>query len=128
MYSQKRQLGSWGEHIAKRYLLFKKYRICGTNIYNRYGEIDILATKQGVYHFVEVKTVSDTTYGLPEDSLTVYKQGCIQRTITHFIDENEHIVDWQVDIILIVVDKKKRKISLIFIPDYEFDEQLIESF
>jgi len=128
MYLNRRQFGQWGENIAKQYLLDHDYQICWMNIYNRYGEIDILALKNGVFHFVEVKTVRESTFGFPEESLTVYKQSCLQRTIIEFIEENEVIEDWQVDLILITVGSIKNKIRLLFVLDYEFDEQVIESF
>ncbi|MFW0871395.1 MAG: YraN family protein [Patescibacteria group bacterium] len=56
------EVGDHGERIACRYLQEKGYRICDTNASNRYGEIDIIALRKGMYHFVEVKTLSGKYY------------------------------------------------------------------
>ena len=55
-------IGAAGEQIAVRFLKSKKYIIHTTNYSNRYGEIDIIAEKDGVVSFVEVKTRKNSHY------------------------------------------------------------------
>jgi len=51
-----RSVGNIGEHYSARYLKSKGYTIIGTNVYVSKKEIDIIAEKDGLIAFVEVKT------------------------------------------------------------------------
>lgn len=51
----KRKIGFFYENIAKKYLINNGYNIVDINIYTRYGEIDILGEKDGIYYIFEVK-------------------------------------------------------------------------
>jgi putative endonuclease len=48
--------GNLSEQKASEYLKSKNYKITERNFYSKFGEIDIIAFKDGVYHFVEVKS------------------------------------------------------------------------
>lgn len=50
-----RARGDRYETQAQRYLIDKGFIVVTANYTSRFGEIDIIATKNGVYHFVEVK-------------------------------------------------------------------------
>ena len=52
------QLGSLGEETAAEFLVKKGYKLLGTNIVARFGEIDLLMQDGDVIVLVEVKTVS----------------------------------------------------------------------
>jgi len=54
--NETKQLGFKGEEIIARWLAKKGYTILQKNFYTRYGEIDIIAQKDDVLAFVEVKT------------------------------------------------------------------------
>src|SRR4051812_47699136 len=54
----KRKVGDIGETIACQYILNKGFKILGRNYLKPYGEIDIIAEKAGIYHFIEVKTIT----------------------------------------------------------------------
>lgn len=61
MKTIKQQIGAWGEEVAARFLLQKKYEIVARNFKTRMGEIDIIAWHDKTHHgktlcFVEVKT------------------------------------------------------------------------
>lgn len=45
----------------------KKYTILARNYHSRFGEIDIIAKKQNIIIFVEVKTRKNTIYGFPAE-------------------------------------------------------------
>lgn len=66
----KRSFGKSGERLAEEYLSQTGYRILCRNYWCRMGEIDIVAQKDGVVHFVEVKTRSSGEYGRPSESVT----------------------------------------------------------
>ena len=63
-------IGKWGEIAAGEYLLTKGYTILGNNVRTPHGEIDIIASIDGLIVFVEVKARSSRTFGLPEEGLT----------------------------------------------------------
>ncbi|MBQ4233506.1 MAG: YraN family protein, partial [Firmicutes bacterium] len=46
--SQKRRLGDWGEDSACRYLKDRGWTLIERNFRCRFGEIDIIASKQGI--------------------------------------------------------------------------------
>ena len=48
--------GNEAESLAKIFLQNKGFEIVESNYFTRYGEIDIIATKDSIYHFIEVKS------------------------------------------------------------------------
>lgn len=70
----KQQLGKLGEDAAAAYLEQQQYRILCRNYRCRAGEIDLIAAKGRVLHFVEVKTRSGSLYGHPAESITGEKR------------------------------------------------------
>ena len=68
------QLGSLGENLAVDYLISRKYRILERNFRNRIGELDIVASKDGMLCFIEVKTRTSEEYGDPLEAITPGKQ------------------------------------------------------
>ena len=59
------QLGRIGEDTAKAFLECKGYRILHRNFRCRAGEIDLVALKGRILHFIEVKTRQGDSYGHP---------------------------------------------------------------
>lgn len=59
------KLGASGENAACRYLKKRGYKIIERNFKNPFGEIDIIAAKDGVTAFIEVKTRLTDTFGAP---------------------------------------------------------------
>lgn len=66
--------GRLGEALAAEYLTAHGYEIAARNFRTRYGEIDIIARKDGFVAFVEVKLRTDTRFGLPREAVTHAKQ------------------------------------------------------
>jgi putative endonuclease len=94
------QIGKWGEETAAAYLTQKGCEIVGQNIRTPYGEIDIVARQGGVTIFVEVKTRTSNTMGLPEESITPRKREHMIACAEHYAAEHE-IDHWQIDVISI---------------------------
>lgn len=61
-----RQKGNIGESIACRYLQNRDFQVMCRNYSKKWGEIDIVCKKDGLIHFVEVKSVTSPT--LPNNS------------------------------------------------------------
>ena len=54
-----RAKGNLAEDKACQFLLDNGYSIIERNFYSRFGEIDVIATKDEVIHFIEVKSGLD---------------------------------------------------------------------
>ena len=78
------QTGRVGEDIAAKYLTAHGYRVIARNFKARYGELDIVAIKDKILVFVEVKTRLDSTYGTPEEAVTPRKLREIIKTSQYF--------------------------------------------
>ena len=72
--NEKKLIGRWGEALAADYLRKKKYKILGMGYATRFGEVDVIAEKDGVVAFVEVKTRKDATHGEAREFVTKSKQ------------------------------------------------------
>jgi putative endonuclease len=94
------RIGKWGEETAAEYLVQKGCEIVGRNVRTPYGEIDIVARQGDTIIFVEVKTRTSNTMGLPEESITPRKREHMIACAEHYAAEHE-IDNWQIDVISI---------------------------
>ncbi len=95
--------GASGEILAVNLLKQKKYRIIKTNYTNKIGEIDIIAEKDGVVVFVEVKTRSTLAYGRPIEAVDWRKQNKLKKTAELYLMFNHKFEsDVRFDVIEIV--------------------------
>lgn len=78
-------LGQNGEELAVRYLMLNGYLILQRNFRCRIGEIDIIASKNDVLTFVEVKTRNTIVNGLPAEAVTFAKQQKIRRVAQYYM-------------------------------------------
>jgi putative endonuclease len=62
-------LGKEGEALAAKWLQEKGYNILYKNWRHSYYEVDIIAGKDQVLHFIEVKTRRNNNFGQPEESV-----------------------------------------------------------
>lgn len=98
----RKQLGDWGEQAACVYLEKQGCRILERNYRIRLGEADIIAEKDGVLLFVEVKTRAGKSYGLGEDALTPKKlQSLLQCVDAYLAKLGDIAPDWQIDLIVV---------------------------
>ena len=80
--------GKVGEYNAVVLLKSRGYKIIRTNFYSKFGEIDIIAEKNGHIYFCEVKTRWSIKYGLPEESVSKFKLNKIRKTIDFYMFSN----------------------------------------
>ena len=83
--TRRSSFGKWGEDKAAEYLTKQGYAIIGRNYRCRFGEIDIIAVKEGALTFVEVKTRANLKFGRPAASVTKTKQNKIHSTGFHYL-------------------------------------------
>ena len=84
--------GESGEALACNYFLAKGYEILHKNWRHKRLEVDIIATKDKMLHFIEVKSRRTKKFGLPEESVSPKK-------ITNLINASEEFLhqypEWQ---------------------------------
>lgn len=73
------ELGKKGEELAAAHLLAEGYAIRHRNWRCAHKELDIVAEKDGLLVVVEVKTRTDTRFGLPEEAVS---DGKIRRIVS----------------------------------------------
>lgn len=129
--TDKQVIGQIGENCAATYLERHGYKVIDRNYRKKYGEIDIVATKQGILHFVEVKSTTEAHvtrespaasaqgFGEPKDdddyeaeeNVHPWKLKRLRRVIEVYLlskypnDEDEE-PDWQLDIVTVQVDRE----------------------
>ena len=77
--------GALGEVYAARYLRDRRYTILSANYRTRLGEIDIVAEKDDILIFVEVKTRSEGMIALPAESVGTEKQRRIAMAAAQYL-------------------------------------------
>ena len=97
--------GTGGEILAVNFLKKKKYKILETNFSNHVGEIDIIAEKDGVIVFVEVKRRQTLQYGRPIEAVDTRKQNKIRKVAEIYLMlKNKTLADVRFDVIEILGD------------------------
>lgn len=67
--SPTQQIGKEGEEQAVTFLKGQKFDIVGRNVSVQFGEIDIIARKEAITYFFEVKTVRQGSAVFPAENL-----------------------------------------------------------
>jgi len=112
----KRKLGDIGENVACEFLKKRGYTIIDRNYLRKWGELDIIATKNDIYHFVEVKSVASSvahvtskeTYR-PEDNVHPQKLKRMYRAIQTYLLEKGIDADFEIDVITARIDTAGRR-------------------
>ncbi len=110
MTTHKQAFGKEGEEIALAYLIKKKYKILAKNYRSGRAEIDIIASKDDVFIFVEVKIRATAEYGQPEDAVTSHKMGMMAQGAEDFLIDKNLDGNCRYDIISIVKNQYKTEL------------------
>lgn len=97
-----RQIGRWGEALAAEYLLGRGYEVLHRNVQTPYGEIDLVAQREGMIIFIEVKARTGCSFGLPEEAITEKKRSHLLAAIQFYWQSCGTESPWQVDVIAIL--------------------------
>lgn len=87
--STTKELGDRGEAMVADYLRRHGYEIVASQFRCRFGEIDLIARRENVLCFVEVKLRSGLRYGLPRDFVTVAKQRRLRTTAAFYMTRHD---------------------------------------
>lgn len=80
-----RAKGRWGEAAAVVDLEAHGFAIVCMNFLCKAGEIDIIARKSGIIHFVEVKARANSAFGIGREAVTPKKQQSIRRAAKFYL-------------------------------------------
>jgi len=94
-----RAKGNIAEDKATAYLIDDGYQIVERNFYSRFGEIDIIALKNDVLHFVEVKSGLD--YESAILNITKSKLQKLIKTMNVYLKKNNPDATYVLDAIII---------------------------
>ncbi|GBD40123.1 MAG: UPF0102 protein [Deltaproteobacteria bacterium] len=108
----RRAAGLKGEEIAAGFLKKEGYRILERNFRCKHGEIDLIAEKEGVICFIEVKARSTYRFGFPEEAITSYKRKRIWAVALFYLQKNK-IKSRDLRFDIVSVDLKTHKARLI---------------
>lgn len=126
----KSEIGKKGEDIACMFLVKRGFKIRHRNYLKKWGEIDIVAQKNKIIHFIEVKSVSCESFeGIsrvtdgfrPEDNLHGWKLERLGRVIQSYLLENfeneDNEPEWKFDVAIVHVNMKERQGRVTFLED-----------
>ncbi|MBT5934151.1 YraN family protein [Sulfurimonas sp.] len=98
-----RAKGNIGEDKASVFLEDNAYLIIEKNFYSRFGEIDIIASKDNVLHFIEVKSGLD--YESAVQNITPSKLSKFIKTVHVYMKKNALDADFMIDAVIVTPQK-----------------------
>ena len=111
----KSEFGNWAENHVAQYLKSKGYEVIENNYRKPWGEIDIIAKKDGILIFVEVKASKDGVAGFePENRVSKEKLRRMNRAIQTYLAYKKCKPDqeWQIDIMSLTLDRDRGVVKI----------------
>lgn len=108
-----KELGNKGELLVSQYLEQRGFSVLARNFTCKLGEIDVIAQKDDILAFVEVKT-RKTLYFPTSSVITLGKQRKIVKTAKYYIIKN-NVIDkaCRFDVATVFYDESESKIDYI---------------
>ncbi len=106
MPDERAQLGFDAEESVSRHLAARGFRILDRNWRRPWGELDVVAEREGVIHFIEVKASRRLAAGFaPELRADGRKLAKVRRTARTWLIDHRFGSDteWQVDVASVVM-------------------------
>jgi putative endonuclease len=110
------EFGKAGEQMAVEWLVQHGFQLISRNWKSGRYEVDIIASREGVLHFIEVKSRHDDVFGKPEDWVN-RKKG--RHLLTAGVAFQDKYPDWilvQYDILSILITPDGKR-DFFFIED-----------
>ncbi len=103
-----------GEKIAAEFLSHNGLEIVERNFRYDRGEIDIIARKEKLIIFCEVKTRTSSTFGKGEDAVDLKKQQQIRKVAEGYISERGlEELDFRFDVVVVEISRNETRIRVI---------------
>jgi len=93
-----RTIGNLAEDRAVKYLKDMGFKIVERNFYSKFGEIDIIALKDKILHFIEVKSGKNFE---PIYAITPKKLDKILKTVNYYILKKKINSEIEIDALII---------------------------
>jgi|SRR3989338_1176172 len=109
------EFGFWAENYAVKYLEEKGYGILDRNYRKPWGEIDIIASKEGILIFVEVKANKKERKGFePENRVSPEKLRRIYRAVETYLAQKKYSPEQerQIDIVSITLNQDRGVVKI----------------
>jgi len=110
MKQDKPKIGRYGEDVAVNYLQERGYSIQARNLRLLRHEMDIVAERDGVLIFVEVKTRTNEAFGKGFEQITPQKQQRMARFSQLYLQKQEMERECRFDAISIEIHRESWKI------------------
>ncbi len=110
------ETGKIGEEMAAKYLIDKGYTILHRNWRHLHWETDIIAERNSMLHFIEVKTRHTKKFGHPEEGVSKKKIENLIGAAEEFLLQYPSWKLIQFDILSINIEKNKQP-QFFFIED-----------
>jgi len=94
-----REKGNYAEDKGCDFLLRNNFIIVERNFYSRFGEIDIIAVKNEVIHFIEVKSALDFESAI--SNITPKKLHKFMKTLHVYLKKNNLQKDYCIDALIV---------------------------
>jgi len=98
-------LGKKGEALAIDWFRQHGYEILHSNWRHSHYEVDIIASKDSVLHFIEVKARRSTQFGYPEESVGKKKMQNLMNAADEFLNQFPKWKRIQFDVLSISLKK-----------------------
>lgn len=107
-----------GENIAAKYLKDKGYKIIDRNFRKGYGEVDIIAVKDNVLVFIEVKTRKTMLYGGAIEAISYHKIKSLIRTAQYYKLTHSKLPEMiRIDAVLIDLNSSDKALKIEHVED-----------
>lgn len=112
--TDRRRTGNLGEDIACIFLERKGFKVTDRNFSKPWGEIDIVATRADIVHFIEVKSISVRQFSResdqrPEELVDERKLRKVSRTAALYMESSRDNREYQIDVVGVLLNKETRK-------------------
>jgi putative endonuclease len=107
-YTHQQKTGAAGEALARRHLEEQGFEIMHANWRYGHAEVDVIATRAGILHFIEVKTLRGNRFGPPEARVNAAKLNKLKEAASGFLHQQPHWLRIQFDIVAVqaLADRK----------------------
>ena len=103
--------GNRGEVLAQEYLVKKGYKMIETNWHYGHHEVDIIALKDEMLVFAEVKTRRTAVFGEPQIFVTREKQRSYISLANKYVNMYNRNEEVRFDIIAILLNKHQQSVE-----------------
>jgi putative endonuclease len=117
-----KDIGAYGEEVARWELERRGYQVRDRNVRNRLGEIDIVAQEGSTLVFVEVKTRTGIRFGSPVEAVDRRKQRKLIRLAEGYIARKKlHDVPIRFDIVGVELTNPRKPVIRLYRNAFEED-------